>query len=51
VLIPAVHQWARRRRTALDYIDRFGFLGPRPTWGHGVWLNEVDLDRIAALQR
>ena len=24
--------------TALDYIDRFGFLGPRLTLGHGVWL-------------
>jgi cytosine/adenosine deaminase-related metal-dependent hydrolase len=34
--------------TALDYIDRFGFLGPRLTLGHGVWLNEADLDRIAA---
>jgi len=43
-------EYARRRGggTALDYIDRFGFLGPRLTLGHGVWLNEVDLDRIAA---
>jgi len=41
---------ARRRGggTALDYIDRFGFLGTRLTLGHGVWLNEADLDRIAA---
>jgi cytosine/adenosine deaminase-related metal-dependent hydrolase len=43
-------EYARRRGggTALDYIDRFGFLGPRLTLGHGVWLNDGDLDRIAA---
>ena len=43
-------EYARRRGggTALDYIDRFGFLGPRLTLGHGVWLSEADLDRIAA---
>jgi 5-methylthioadenosine/S-adenosylhomocysteine deaminase len=43
-------EYARRRGggTALDYIDRFGFLGPRLTLGHGVWLNEADLDRVAA---
>src|SRR5438876_3443530 len=43
-------EYARRRGggTALDYIDRFGFLGPLLTLGHGVWLNEADLDRIAA---
>src|SRR6202035_2588395 len=43
-------EYARRRGggTALDYIDRFGFLGPRLTLGHGVWRNEADLDRIAA---
>jgi 5-methylthioadenosine/S-adenosylhomocysteine deaminase len=43
-------EYARRRggSTALDYIDRFGFLGPRLTLGHGVWLNEADLDRVAA---
>ena len=42
-------EYARRRGggTALDYIGRFGFLGPRLTLGHGVWLNEADLDRIA----
>ena len=34
--------------TALDHIDRFDFLGPRLTLGHGVWLSEGDLDRIAA---
>jgi cytosine/adenosine deaminase-related metal-dependent hydrolase len=43
-------EYARRRGggTALDYIARFGFLGPRLTLGHGVWLNEADLDRVAA---
>jgi 5-methylthioadenosine/S-adenosylhomocysteine deaminase len=43
-------EYARRRGggTALEYIDRFGFLGPRLTLGHGVWLNEADLDRVAA---
>jgi 5-methylthioadenosine/S-adenosylhomocysteine deaminase len=43
-------EYARRRGggSALDYIDRFGFLGPLLTLGHGVWLDEADLDRIAA---
>lgn len=43
-------EYARRRggTTALDYIGGFGFLGPRLTLGHGVWLNETDLDRVAA---
>src|SRR5438552_4256927 len=43
-------EYVRRRGggTALDYIDRFGFLGPLLTLGHGVWLNEADLDHIAA---
>jgi len=34
--------------TALDYIDCFGILGPLPILGHGEWLNEADLNRIAA---
>ena len=33
--------------TALDYLDRFGMLGPRLTLGHGVWLNARDIDRVA----
>lgn len=43
-------EYAKRRGggTALDHIDRFGLLGPRMTLGHGVWLTESDLDRIAA---
>ena len=42
-------EYARRRGdcTALEYIDRFGLLGPRMTLGHGVWLNEKDIERVA----
>lgn len=42
-------EYARRRGggTAIEYIDRFGMLGPKMTLGHGVWLNERDIDRIA----
>ena len=32
----------------MEYIDRFGLLGPQLTLGHGVWLNEADIDRLAA---
>jgi cytosine/adenosine deaminase-related metal-dependent hydrolase len=42
-------EYAQRRGggTAVDYIDRFGLLGPHMTLGHGVWLNEKDIDRLA----
>ncbi|SNB73054.1 Cytosine/adenosine deaminase [Arboricoccus pini] len=42
-------EYARRRGggTALDYIARFGLLGPKLTLGHGVWLSEGDIERIA----
>ncbi|MEM6487959.1 MAG: amidohydrolase family protein [Pseudomonadota bacterium] len=42
-------EYARRRGggTALEYIDRFGLLGPRMTLGHGVWLNQSDIERVA----
>jgi len=42
-------EYAKRRGggTAVDYIARFGLLGPKMTLGHGVWLNEADIDRIA----
>ena len=42
-------EYAMRRGggTAVDYIDRFGLLGPNLTLGHGVWLNEKDIDRLA----
>ena len=29
------------------YIDRFGMVNNRLTLGHGVWLNEKDIDRLA----
>src|SRR3984893_10892540 len=43
-------EYARRRGgcSAVEYIDRFGLLGPQMTLGHGVWLNEADIDRLAA---
>ena len=42
-------EYALRRGggTALEYLDRFDLLNPRLTLGHGVWLNEADIDRIA----
>jgi cytosine/adenosine deaminase-related metal-dependent hydrolase len=43
-------EYARRRGdcTAVEYIDRFGLLGPQMTLGHGVWLNESDIEKLAA---
>jgi cytosine/adenosine deaminase-related metal-dependent hydrolase len=43
-------EYARRRGggTAVDYIERFGLLGPKMTLGHGVWLSEGDLEKLAA---
>lgn len=43
-------EYAHRRSngTALEHIDRFGLLGPRLTLGHGTWLNQPDIDRVAA---
>src|SRR6266508_2533645 len=43
-------EYAARRGncTALEYIDRFGMVTNRLTLGHGVWLNEKDIDRLAA---
>ena len=42
-------EYARRRGggTAVEYLDRFGLLGPNMTLGHGVWLTDKDLDRVA----
>ncbi|MEO0821475.1 MAG: amidohydrolase family protein [Pseudomonadota bacterium] len=42
-------EYARRRSggTALEHIDRFGLLGPRMTLGHGVWLTQSDIERVA----
>src|SRR6266404_9042406 len=43
-------EYARRRGggTAVEHIDRFGLLGPQMTLGHGVWLNESDIEKLAA---
>jgi cytosine/adenosine deaminase-related metal-dependent hydrolase len=41
------YAWRRGGCTAVEYIDRFGMLGPHMTLGHGVWLNERDIDRLA----
>jgi cytosine/adenosine deaminase-related metal-dependent hydrolase len=42
-------EYARRRTggTATEHLDRLGLLSPRLTMGHGVWLNESDIERIA----
>jgi 5-methylthioadenosine/S-adenosylhomocysteine deaminase len=42
-------EYAARRGgcTALEYIDRFGMVNERLTLGHGVWLSESDIDRLA----
>src|SRR5262245_27928349 len=41
------YAWRRGGCTAVEYIDRFGMLGPRLTLGHGVWLSDKDIDRLA----
>jgi len=41
------YAWRRGKCTALEYIDRFDMVGPRLTLGHGVWLNEKDIERMA----
>jgi len=43
-------EYAARRgggTTAVEYLDRFGMLSPRLTLGHGVWLNDKDIGRLA----
>ena len=42
------YAWRRGECTALEYIDRFDMVNPRLTLGHGVWLNETDIERMAA---
>jgi 5-methylthioadenosine/S-adenosylhomocysteine deaminase len=42
-------EYARRRTgtTAVHYLDSLGLLGPHMTLGHGVWLTEDDVERVA----
>jgi 5-methylthioadenosine/S-adenosylhomocysteine deaminase len=42
-------EYARRRTgtTAAGYLEDLGLLGPNMTLGHGVWLNEADIERVA----
>ncbi len=42
-------EYAKRRGggTAVEYLDRFGLMNKRMTLGHGVWLNERDIARVA----
>jgi 5-methylthioadenosine/S-adenosylhomocysteine deaminase len=41
------YAWRRGECTALEYLDRYDMVGPRLTLGHGVWLNEKDIGRLA----
>jgi len=43
-------EYARRRtgRTATGYLADLGLLGSHMTLGHGVWLTEADVERVAA---
>ena len=41
------YAWRRGNCTALEYIDRFGMVNDRLTLGHGVWLSEKDIGRLA----
>jgi len=43
-------EYARRRTgtTAASYLEDLGLLGPHMTLGHGVWLTEADVERVAA---
>ena len=41
------YAWKRGACTALEYIDRFDMVNERLTLGHGVWLSEKDIDRLA----
>ncbi len=42
-------EYARRRTggSALEYIDRFGLVGPHLTIGHGVWMTSDDIALLA----
>jgi 5-methylthioadenosine/S-adenosylhomocysteine deaminase len=46
---PYQAEYARRRTggSALEYIDRFGLVGPQLTIGHGVWMTPDDIALLA----
>jgi cytosine/adenosine deaminase-related metal-dependent hydrolase len=46
---PYQAEYARRRTggSALEYIDRFGLVGPQLTIGHGVWMTSDDIALLA----
>lgn len=46
---PYQKEYAQRRTggSALEYIDRFGLIGPKLTIGHGVWMTPDDMDLLA----
>ncbi len=46
---PYQAEYARRRTggSALEYIDRFGLVGPELTIGHGVWMTSDDIALLA----
>ena len=46
---PYQREYARRRTggSAVSHLHRMGFLGPHLTLGHGVWLNEQDVELAA----
>jgi cytosine/adenosine deaminase-related metal-dependent hydrolase len=43
-------EYARRRTgtSAVRYLEDLGLLGPNMTLGHGVWVTEEDIERLAA---
>ncbi len=43
-------EYARRRTggTAVAHLERLGLLGPALTLGHGTWLSEPEIERLAA---
>ena len=46
---PYQAEYARRRtgKSALEFIDSFGLLGPELTIGHGVWMTEDDVSLLS----
>ncbi len=51
LLETAYQRVAARRRwqtSAVEALDRFGLLGPRTSVAHAVWVDEADIDRVAA---